>query len=143
MSGIQWGLAGVGGVVAILALRAVLRLQLRYQIGRSQLRICLWGVTLRRVPLEDIEKVSKPRRRHSRIGYENWTNTLDGTHRELVIHRRTGLFRKLLVSPSNRYEFRKRLETAVSTATGADIRGRAGSEDGAEERDEAPEEQAS
>ena len=49
-----------------------------------------------------------------------------------MIHRRTGLFRKLLVSPSNRYEFRKKLETAVSAATGTDI-SRGGAEDEGDE----------
>ena len=118
MSGTDWLVVAAVGVVVLLGLRVFLRCRVRYRIGRTELRLQLFGIPIRRVAYDDIEKISKPRRRHGKFQYENWTNTLAGDHRELVIHRRTGLWKKLLITPSNRYEFRKRLETAIAANGG-------------------------
>ena len=128
MTKVEWTMAGAGGVALLLALRIFLRCRVRYQITRTELRIQLFGIPLRRIPFNDIERISKPRRRHRRFQYENWTNALHAVHRELVIHRRSGLWRRLLLTPANRYEFRKRLETAVAAVTNTELKPETGDE---------------
>jgi hypothetical protein len=115
----EWISMGIGALVALVLVGLWIRTRIRYRIGRGELRIRLFGATLRRIRYADIERISKPRRRHGRWGYENWSNTLHGDHRELVVHRRSGMRRKLLITPANRYEFRKSLEKAIGTACGA------------------------
>jgi hypothetical protein len=122
MTSTRWILAAAGVAGLAWLLRFLLRFQLTYQLGRSELRIRLWGLTLRRVAFADMERVSKPRRRHRPSACENWSNSLDGSHRGLLIHRKSGWFRKILITPDNRYEFRTRLEQAMATVTGADSR---------------------
>gem|GEM_PF-571264 len=129
---LEWTLASGGALAALLVLRIILLCRIRYRIGRGELRIRLFGVTLRRIRYDDIERVSKPRRRHGRLQYENWTNALHAEHRELVIHRHSGLRRKLLITPGNRYEFRKSLETAIAAAGGSTLRSGAAGDDDSE-----------
>lgn len=114
MSWREWALVGAGAGVAVLAVRLFLRCRVRYRIGRAELRFELFGRVLRRIPYGDIDRVSKPRRRHGRLGYENWSNTLFDDHREVVLHLRRGWRRRVLLTPSNRYEFRRRLESAIA-----------------------------
>jgi len=83
---------------------------LRYHIGSRYLRITLFGITLRRISLDDIESVSK--RRPS--GWtEHWWSTIRPNHRMLFIRRSRGLRKYLVVTPKNRYIFKADLERAM------------------------------
>lgn len=109
-------------VVAALAVTALLwtsgKARLSYHIGRSSLRIQLGRVTVRRIDFTDIERVDKPRRELRWLETENWRNTFDDSRRLLVVHRRRGWFRKLVITPRHRYEFRRQLRGAIAEATG-------------------------
>ena len=82
----------------------------QYRIGRSKLRICVWGLKLRSIAYEDIEQVSKTRSRPA----ENWGTTLQFGHRQLVICRKTGFLREVIITPQMRYVFRNDLEEAIA-----------------------------
>jgi hypothetical protein len=122
MSSLSWNPhdAGLiaGGVVGFLGLWVLAKLRMQYHVGRTALRVRLGRLTLRKINLSDIERVSKPRRDLNWWSTENWRNAFDGSHRLLVVHRRSGLFRRLVITPKHRYEFRERLRTAIAIDTG-------------------------
>lgn len=95
--------------------------RLRYGVGRSSLRIQLFGFTLRRIPFSDIRRVGTPKRANSRLRTEFWNSSLDVSHRGLVVHRLTGWRRRILITPLHRYAFRKELREAIATATGTQL----------------------
>jgi hypothetical protein len=115
---IQWSLVAVGATVVLWALRLWLRLNSTYHIGRAAFRIRIFGLTVRRIPFSDIERVSKLRRHYRWSELEDWTNTLSASRREMVLHRRSGLFRKLVITPQHRYEFRTQIRAAIAAETG-------------------------
>ena len=87
-----------------------IRSQLRYRVTSRSFRISLFGLRLRRVPLEQIEKITtkKPR------GWvANWSNTLRLAHRILVIRLKHPKRRDILFTPPNRYAFKTELEEAI------------------------------
>lgn len=83
---------------------------LRYHIGSRHFRITLFGIVLRRIPLDEIESVSK---RHPNGWTEYWWSTVRPNHRVLVIRRSRGLRRYLVITPKNRYIFKADLERAI------------------------------
>lgn len=91
-------LVAIGGVFLGLGLLVWLRSQITYRVGRESLRVMLFNFTLRRVPLQNIKRVSK--RVHGAA--ERWANTFWPSHRQLVIHH-TGSTRPLVITPANRY----------------------------------------
>lgn len=101
-----------GGVVLWL------RSRVRYVVGRSALKIMLFGLTLRRVPFSDIRRVGTPKRDSNWLKTESWTSSWDVNHRGLVVHRQSGWRRRLLITPPRRYAFRHELRLAVQQATG-------------------------
>lgn len=92
--------------------------RLRYVVGQNSLRVVLGGMTLRRVDFSDIRRIRTPHESPDWSESENWKNTFQGTHRLLVIQRRTGRFRKFVVTPKRRYEFRAQLRAAMAKANG-------------------------
>ena len=100
-------LAGFAAGCAVLVLLA---LRLRYTVTNSHLNITLFRLPVRRIRLADIDRVSK---RQSRVA-ERWMNTLRPSHRVLVIRRRRGWPRELIITPANRYVFKAVLERAVA-----------------------------
>ncbi len=100
-----------------------MRSKIRYVIGRSSLRVVLFGRTLRRIPFSDIERVGKPKREAGWFRTETWRNTGDDDHRALIIHRKTGWRRRVLITPKHRYAFRGQLREALALATGAELEG--------------------
>ena len=118
MGALPWILAGAAGLLGLWALRLWLRCQATYHVGRSSFRIRIFGLTVRRILYTDIERVSKLRRHYSWWDLEDWTNTLSASRREMVLHRRSGLFRKLVITPTHRYELRSQLRAAIAEATG-------------------------
>ncbi|MBI4658834.1 MAG: hypothetical protein HY735_08325 [Verrucomicrobia bacterium] len=83
---------------------------IRYHITPRHFKITLFGICLRRIPLGDIESVTK---RHPVGWSENWWNTFHPSHRMLVIRRHRGLFRSIVITPRNRYVFKTNLEKAI------------------------------
>lgn len=112
-----WVLTGVLGVASMIGLWAALKLRMTYHIGRTSLRIKVLGFTVRRISLDDIERVDKPRRDLRWIETEYWCNSFDTSHRLLVVHRRRGLFKRIAISPLHRYEFRRSLRLAAAEAS--------------------------
>lgn len=97
-------------MLALLGSGLFLMTQVRYRIGSKALKIQLFGLVIRKIPLEDIEHVSK---RHPRGWTENWRNTFRTAHRMLTIERRAGLCKYVLITPRNRYVFMSELQNAV------------------------------
>jgi hypothetical protein len=122
MAIIQWSLIAVGVAVVLWALRLWLRLNSTYHIGRAAFRIRVFGLTIRRIPFSDIERVSKLRRHYRWTEIEDWTNTLSASRREMVLHRRTGIFRKLVITPQHRYEFRTQIRAAMAADSGESLK---------------------
>lgn len=83
---------------------------IRYHITPRHFKVTLFGVCLRRVALENIEDVTK---RHPAGWCENWWNTFQPSHRMLVIRRRRGILRNIVITPKNRYVFKTNLEKAM------------------------------
>lgn len=106
------------GIVLFLAVLLWLRGQVDYVIGRTSLRIKLFGLTLRRFPYSEIRRVGTPKRESTWLKTESWANSWDVSHRGLVIHRLSGLRRRLLLTPTHRYTFRHELRQAIAKATG-------------------------
>jgi hypothetical protein len=86
-----------------------LRTRLDYRISHRHLRILLLGICIRRIRLTDIDYVSK--RAHTWA--EHWENTWKSKHRILVVHRRRGWIRDVVITPAYRYQFWSELEQAV------------------------------
>jgi hypothetical protein len=91
-----------------------LMMQIHYRIGRTHLKILLFSIPIRRIPLTDIESISKRPPRFA----ENWPNTLRSSHRLLAIRRTRGLCKNLVITPKNRYVFMADLQHAVRRAQG-------------------------
>lgn len=84
--------------------------QVRYRVSRHCVRILLFGVCLRRLDFEEIESVSK---RRPEGWTENWSNTFQSSHRVLVLRRRKGLRRCIIITPKNRYILKAAIEKAI------------------------------
>ena len=84
--------------------------QVRYHITSRHVKVRLFGICLRRIPIANIASVSK---RHSGGLSENWWSTLRPKHRALIIRRKRGLIRNVKITPRNRYAFRHELEQAM------------------------------
>lgn len=106
------------GFVLVLVVLLWLRGRVDYAIGRTSLRITLLGLTLRRIPFADIRRVGTPKRESNWLRTESWANSWDVSHRGLVVHRLSGLRRRLLLTPTHRYTFRHELRQAIARATG-------------------------
>src|SRR5947207_2893802 len=101
---------GALGLLLFLFFLRWLITRVRYHIAHRHLKITLLGVTLRRIRLSDISAVSK---RRGEGWAEHWWSTLRPNHRSLVIRRRRGLFRNVIITPRNRYIFKAELERAM------------------------------
>lgn len=81
---------------------------IRYQITARHLRVTWLGVPVRWIRLEDIRHIgTRP------VAWaERWPNVLFQTGRTLVIRRRRGLCKNLLITPPYPFEFKATLEQA-------------------------------
>lgn len=107
-----------GVAVGVVVVWVLSRRNLEYHIGRNALRVRLGRLTLRKIDYRDIARVSKPRRDFSWWTSENWRTVFRGSHRMLMIERRSGLFRRFVITPRHRYEFREKLRAAIAASTG-------------------------
>jgi hypothetical protein len=92
--------------------------RMRYVIGRDSFRVMLGERTLRRILYSDIERVHKPYRELRWTETENWRTSRFDRHRVLVLERKTGFFRKFVITPKHRYEMRSQLREAIAKSTG-------------------------
>lgn len=79
-----------------------------FRVGSKAVVVEWMGFAMRRIPLSDIDRVSKRLKGKPEV----WRNTLKGDHRMLVLYRKSGK-RPVVITPHNRYIFRKQLETSL------------------------------
>ena len=84
--------------------------RVRYRIGSRYVKVLLFGLVIRRVALSSIDSISK---RRGEGWAEHWWSTTRPKHRMLVLRRNRGLFRNVVITPKNRYVFRRDLERAL------------------------------
>ena len=100
---IAWALPGAWVVIILAVFWALPRIDFRVE-SKTVVIECM-GLALRRIPLADINRVSKRLKGKPEV----WRNTLRGNHRMLVLYRKNGM-RPVLITPHNRYVFRNQLE---------------------------------
>jgi hypothetical protein len=98
------------GTVLLILLMLWLMTQINYRIGNRHLKITIFGITLRKIGLDNIVYATK--REPDRLS-ENWYNTFKTNHRLLTIERERGLFKYVCITPRNRYVFLADLRDAV------------------------------
>lgn len=87
-----------------------LQTKIHYRIGSKHLKISCLGLTLRRIDLTDIKRISK--RKPGGLA-EYWYSTTRPRHRILAIQRATGLRKNIIITPRNRYVFMSDLQNAI------------------------------
>ena len=100
---IAWAVPGAWVVIILAVFWALPRIDFR--VGSKTVVIECMGLALRRIPLTDINRVSKRLKGKPEV----WRNTLRGNHRMLVLYRKSGR-RPVVITPHNRYVFRNQLE---------------------------------
>jgi hypothetical protein len=83
-----------------------------YHITPTHLKITWLGLPVRRIRLDDIKRIGT----RPVIWAERWPNTLRNNGRLLVIRRRSGWLRSLVITPEYPFEFRNELEQARKAA---------------------------
>ena len=101
-------LIAVAAGCVLLGLVFWFRTRITYRVGRQYLRVLLFEITLRKVALADITRIST----RVRGPAEQWPNTHWPSHRQLVIHH-TGSRRPLVITPANRYVVKAELERVI------------------------------
>ncbi len=81
-----------------------------FRVGSTAVVVEWMGFALRRIPLSDINRVSKRLKGKPEV----WRNTLNGNHRMLVLYRKSGR-RPVVITPHNRYVFRNELEANLKS----------------------------
>jgi hypothetical protein len=109
----------VGGFCLALLLFVELLGRINYRITSRHLEVRFFRVCMRRIALVDIKRVSK----HRESFCEPWPNTLRTRKRVLIITRRSGWFKSLIITPERRYLFRSRLRHAIARARGEEAPG--------------------
>ena len=81
---------------------------IRYRVTPTHLRVAWLGLPVRWLRLQDIQHIG-----HRPVFWaERWPNTLFDSRRMLVIRRRRGLFRHLIITPQYPFEFKASLQQA-------------------------------
>lgn len=97
------------GVFLVLMLGSI-----RYRLSRHEVEVLLFGIRIRRVMLNDIRDVLDG----GTLLAEHWPNTLFSGDRALTLERRSGLFRRFVITPRDREHFRKQIEFALGWKMG-------------------------
>ena len=108
---IAWGVPGVWVVIILTTLWMMPRIDFR--IGSKAVVVEWMGFAPRRIPFMDIDRISKRLKGKPEV----WRNTLKGNHRMLVLYRKRGK-RPVVITPHNRYIFRKQLEIILGRLAG-------------------------
>ena len=104
---ITWALPLGWIIFAIIIFLAITLID--FQINSKYIAITLLGISIRKIPLSDIRRVSKQLKGKPEI----WRNTLRANHRMLVLYRNNNL-RPIIITPKNRYVFRNKIEDAIT-----------------------------
>lgn len=96
-------------LVALIVAYLVIIPLIRYRITSRWLMITLFGLPLRWVSLRNIRFITD----HCKEAAEHWPNTHNPKTRTLIIRKRRGLFRNLLITPHKRFVFKAELERAI------------------------------
>jgi hypothetical protein len=109
MNELVWILVAAGAWFGFLIF-AISRI--RYAVDDKFVRVVLFGMTVRKVALSDIEDVFAGRP----WWHEHWDNTIWVVSRSVTIRRKSGWIRNFCITPENREEFiatvKKKLESA-------------------------------
>ena len=100
------------GLLLALGILAWLRTRLEYRITKTRIEILLFGIKIRSVKFTNIQHVTT----HHVRWAEQWWNTWRPFRRRLMIQRRRGLIKNLVITPMYRYEFKADLERAIQLA---------------------------
>jgi hypothetical protein len=100
----------IGTTVALILLLLWCMTNLHFRIGSRHLKILLFGLPIRRIPLDQIAYISK---REPKGVAEYWFSTFKTSHRLLTIERKRGLRKYVCITPTNRYVFLADLKSAV------------------------------
>jgi hypothetical protein len=106
-------LVSILGVIPVVLAIAWLTTKFRYRITATHLEVTLFGLTVRRLSLADIRRVSARRLFPDEWG-EQWWNTLKPSRRFLTIKRRSGWLKYFVITPKHRYIFKAELEQAMA-----------------------------
>lgn len=112
-------LIAAAAVLAAAAVAALVFGGIRYRLSRHEVEVLLFGFRIRRVMLNDIRDVTDG----GSLLAERWPNTLWGSGRALTLHRRSGLFRRFVITPRDRGHFRKQVEFALGWKMGGGRKG--------------------
>ncbi len=103
----------IGSIVTILLIAiglGYLISNINYVIDKQYLRIKVGVFAFRKIPISDFKDAQVG----VTLGGENWTNTIHmPTIREkgVTLHRRSGLFRRLNITPEDPAEFVERIKS--------------------------------
>lgn len=103
-------LLAIAGLSAFVLLVLWMMTYIQYHVAEKHLKITWLGVSLRKIDLLDIRRVSK---RRPKEAAEYWYNTVRPSHRVLTIQRRSGVRRCVVITPLNRYIFLAELQRAI------------------------------
>jgi hypothetical protein len=98
----------MGFVVGIGALLLASRLCIQYEIGSTHLVIHWLGMPIRRIAFDTIQSIGTK----SCFWAENWSNVHNGRGKRLFLRLQLGLIRHVVITPTQPYVFRARLERA-------------------------------
>lgn len=98
MNELTWILIAAGAWFGFLMF-AISRI--RYAVDDKFVRVVLFGITVRKVALSDIEDVFAGRP----WWHEHWDNTIWVFSRSITIRRKSGLIRNFCITPTNPEEF--------------------------------------
>lgn len=99
----------VAALVALILAYLVIIPLIRYRITSRWLLITVLGVPIRWVSLKNIRFITD----HCKEAAEHWPNTHSPKTRTLVIRKRSGIFRNLVITPYKRFVFKAELEKAA------------------------------
>ena len=103
---IIWAVPGAWGLMVLMIFWAMPKIDFR--VGSKSVVVEWMGFTLRRIPMSDIDRISKRLKGKPEV----LRNTLRADHRMLVLYRKNGK-RPVLITPQNRYVFRNQLESSL------------------------------
>jgi hypothetical protein len=94
--------------MSVVLMLVLSKTTIRYQITSSHLVVRWLGLAVRSIPLGSIRRVVAQRAHWA----EKWGNTLQRTNRHLIICRRCGFFKRLVITPKQHMVFKAELERA-------------------------------
>jgi len=113
----KWLLAALSGLLVLFVAVVLVRVlgAIDYRIGPKAVIITLFGLPVRRIRLDNIRHISS-----RRTGFcESWPNVLlIKRDRILVIEKRRGLSKRVLITPVQRYVFKAALDRAIREFNG-------------------------